>query len=110
MDLFWGALALAIVTSMAGQTLLKIGAGAPDFIAQLIDLRTIIGLGFYAGSALFYIVALRKIPMSVALPFTAVSYVVAALIGYYAFAEPLGIAKIAGISMICLGVMMLTLA
>jgi multidrug transporter EmrE-like cation transporter len=46
--------------------------------------------------------------MSVALPSTAASYVVAALIGHYAFAEPLGIAKIAGIAMICLGVMVLT--
>jgi multidrug transporter EmrE-like cation transporter len=48
--------------------------------------------------------------MSVALPCTAVSHVVAALIGHYGFAEPLGLSKIAGISMICLGVMMLTLA
>jgi len=47
--------------------------------------------------------------MSVALPCTAVSYVIIALIGHYGFAEPLGLAKIAGIAMICLGVVMLTL-
>ncbi len=109
MDLHWGALALAITTSMVGQTLLKAGAGAPSFVAQLFDIRTIIGLGLYGGSALLYIIALRKIPMSVALPSTAVSYVVAALIGHYAFAEPLGVAKLAGIGMICLGVLMLTI-
>jgi small multidrug resistance pump len=105
----WGALALAIATSMAGQTLLKIGSAAPSFVAQLFDARTIAGLGLYGGSALLYIVALRKIPMSVALPSTAVSYVVAALIGHYGFAEPMDIPKIAGIAMICLGVVMLTL-
>lgn len=110
MDLHWGALAGAITTSMVGQTLLKAGAGAPSFTAQLFDARTIIGLGLYGGSALLYIVALRRIPMSVALPCTAVSYVVAALIGHYAFAEPLGIAKLSGIAMICLGVLMLTVA
>jgi multidrug transporter EmrE-like cation transporter len=109
-NLHWGALALAIATSMIAQTLLKVGSGAPNFVAQLFDPRTIFGLGLYAGSALFYIIALRKIPMSVALPFTAVSYVAAALIGHYGFAEPLGIPKIAGIAMICLGVVMLTLA
>ena len=109
MDLHWGALAVAITTSMVGQTLLKAGAGTPSFTAQLFDVRTIIGLGLYGGSALLYIVALRKIPMSVALPCTAISYVVAALIGHYAFAEPLGVPKIAGIGMICLGVMMLTI-
>jgi small multidrug resistance pump len=107
-DLHWGALALAITTSMVGQTLLKAGAGTPSFIAQLLDIRTLIGLGLYGGSALLYIVALRKIPMSVALPCTAVSYVVAALIGHYAFAEPLGVPKLAGIAMICIGVLVLT--
>jgi small multidrug resistance pump len=108
-DLHWGALALAIATSMVGQTLLKAGSGTPSFLAQLLDMRTIAGLGLYGGSALLYIVALRKLPMSVALPCTAASYIVAALIGYYAFGEPLGIAKITGIGMICLGVLMLTL-
>lgn len=108
MNLYWTALVLAITTSMVGQTLLKAGAGAPSFIAQLFDVRTLIGLALYGGSAMLYIVALRKIPMSVALPCTAVSYVVAALIGHYAFAEPLGIPKMAGIGMICLGVLMLT--
>jgi len=108
-NLHWSALALAIVASMIAQTLLKVGSGAPSFVAQLFDPRTIVGLGLYAGSALLYIVALRKIPMSVALPCTAVSYIVAALIGHYGFAEPLGIPKITGIAMICLGVVMLTL-
>jgi small multidrug resistance pump len=107
-NLHWGALALAISTSMVGQTLLKAGAGTPSFIAQLFDVRTLIGLGLYGGSALLYIIALRKIPMSVALPCTAVSYVVAALIGHYGFAEPMGVPKVAGIAMICLGVLMLT--
>ena len=103
----WVALAVAIATSMAGQTLLKAGSAAPSFAAQLLDIRTAAGLSLYAGSALLYIVALRKIPMSVALPCTAVSYVAAALIGFYVFAEPLGIPKLTGIAMICLGVMML---
>ena len=110
MNLYWGALAGAIMTSMVGQTLLKAGAGAPSFVAQLFDVRTIIGLGLYGGSALLYIIALRRIPMSVALPCTAVSYIVAALIGHYGFAEPLGIAKLTGIGMIFLGVLMLTFA
>jgi small multidrug resistance pump len=109
MKLYWTALALAIVASMAGQTLLKAGASAPTYLAQLFDLRTMSGLVLYGGSAMLYIVALRRIPMSVALPCTAVSYVVAALIGHYGFAEPMSIAKVAGIAMICMGVLMLTL-
>jgi small multidrug resistance pump len=110
MTLYWVVLALAITTSMAGQTLLKAGAGAPDFIAQLFDARTMLGLCLYGGSALLYVVALRKIPMSVALPCTAVSYVAAALIGHYAFAEPMGAMQVGAIGLICMGVVVLALA
>jgi multidrug transporter EmrE-like cation transporter len=110
MTVYWIVLAAAIVTSMAGQTLLKAGAGAPDFVAQLLDLRTLIGLCLYGGAALLYIVALRRIAMSVALPCTAVSYVAAALIGHYGFSEPMGAVQVAAIAMICAGVVVLALA
>jgi multidrug transporter EmrE-like cation transporter len=107
---YWLVLAAAIATSMAGQTLLKAGAAAPDFVAQLFDLRTMTGLCLYGGAALLYIVALRKIPMSVALPCTAVSYVAAALIGHYGFAEPMGAVQVGAIALICAGVVVLALA
>ena len=103
-------LAGAITISMAGQTLLKAGAGAADFIAQLLDWRTMLGLLLYGGSAMLYIVALRRIPMSVALPFTAISYIAAALIGHYAFAEPLGAMHLSAIGLIALGVVLLAFA
>lgn len=104
---YWAALASAIVTSMVGQTLLKAGAGAPGFIAQLFDARTMVGLVLYGGAALLYIVALRRIPMSVAMPFTAVSYVAAALIGHYAFNETLSAAHLGALGLISAGVLLL---
>jgi multidrug transporter EmrE-like cation transporter len=110
MSVFWAVLAAAIVISMGGQTLLKAGAGAPDFIGQLFDPRTIFGLVLYGGSALLYIIALRRIPVSVALPCTAVSYVAVALIGHFAFAEPLGIVRLGALGLICAGVVVLALA
>jgi small multidrug resistance pump len=110
MTVYWAVLAAAITISMVGQTLLKAGAGAPDFVAQLFDPRTIVGLGLYGGSAMLYIVALRRIPMSVALPCTAFSYVAAAMIGHFAFAEPLGAMRLAALGLICAGVVMLALA
>ena len=79
--IYWATLFVAIATSMAGQTLLKAGAGATQFVAQLLDWRTLFGFVLYGGAAVLYIVALRRIPMSRALPCTAISYVAAALIG-----------------------------
>ena len=110
MNIYWVVLTGAIVTSMGAQTLLKAGSGRADFIAQLLDFRTMIGLCLYGGAALLYIVALRRIPMSVALPCTAVSYVAAMLIGHFGFAEPLGLMHIAALGLICSGVVLLALA
>jgi multidrug transporter EmrE-like cation transporter len=108
----WIVLAAAITTSLVGQVLLKAGASgsvaaSAGFIDQLFRWQTIIGLGCYGGAALLYIVALRKIPMSIALPCTAASYVVIALIGWAVFGESLGVQKMLAIGLISLGVVLL---
>jgi multidrug transporter EmrE-like cation transporter len=108
MTAYWAVLAAAIVTSLVGQVLLKAGAAAEGgFLTQLFRPATIIGLGCYGGAALLYIVALRRIPMSVALPCTAASYVAIALIGHFMFGESLGTQKAAAILLICGGVVLL---
>lgn len=109
---YWLALAAAITTSLIGQVLLKSGASGAvaasgGFLDQLLRPATMIGLVCYGGAALLYIVALRKIPMSVALPCTAASYVVIALVGWAVFGESLGPAKIAAIALISAGVALL---
>ncbi|WP_270938090.1 DMT family transporter [Falsiroseomonas oryzae] len=108
----WITLAIAIATSLVGQVLLKVGASgsvaaSAGFLDQLFRWQTIIGLGAYGGAALLYIIALRKIPMSVALPCTAASYVVIALIGWAVFGESLGVQKMLAIGLICAGVVLL---
>lgn len=112
MNLYWGFLIGAILSSLVGQVLLKAGTGDGNgsFLAQLFRWQTVIGLGFYGGAALLYIVALRRIPMSVALPCTAASYIVIALLGWWFFGETLGMQKLAAISFIGLGVVLLASA
>ena len=107
MSLYWALLGGAIATSMLGQALLKAGAGAAGLAAQFLDWRTLVGLALYGGAALLYIVALRRIPMSVALPFTAVSYVAAALIGHFVFGEALGPLRLGALAVISAGVVLL---
>jgi multidrug transporter EmrE-like cation transporter len=110
MNLSWALLLAAIAVSMGGQVLLKSGSRAPDLLAQLLDWHTIIGLGLYGGAAMLYIVALRRIPLSVALPATAISYIAAALVGHFGFGEPLGPMHIAAIGLIAAGVVLLAFA
>jgi small multidrug resistance pump len=111
MTVYWAALAAAISVSLLGQVLLKFGAGGEGgFLAQLLRPTTMVGLVCYGGAALLYIVALRRIPMSVALPCTAVSYVIIALVGHFAFGEPLGPQKVMAIALISAGVLVLASA
>lgn len=108
---FWLALAAAICTSLVGQVLLKAGAaGDGGFLAQLFRPATMVGLAAYGGAALLYIVALRRIPVSVALPCTAASYVAVAVIGHLVFGEALGAQKLAALLLICGGVVLLASA
>lgn len=113
MSFYWGALIAAICSSLVGQVLLKAGAnmeGGVSFITQMLRWQTILGLFFYGLGALLYIMALRRIPMSVALPCTAASYVVIAAIGWYFFGETLGVQKMAAIALIAAGVVLLAAA
>ncbi len=111
MNAHWAALVAAITSSMVGQLLLKTGAGGEGgFVAQLFRPSTIAGLGFYGVGALLYIVALRKIPMSVALPCTAASYALIALLGWHFWGEAMGMQKLAAITLIMAGVALLATA
>jgi multidrug transporter EmrE-like cation transporter len=108
---YWLALAAAISVSLFGQVLLKAGAtGEGGFLQQLFRPATMVGLVCYGGASLLYIVALRRIPMSVALPCTAASYVVIALVGHFAFGEALGPQKVMAILLISAGVLVLASA
>ncbi len=110
MTWFHAALGAAILCGVAGQLLLKEGAAAADFLSQLFRPTTIVGLGFYALAALLYIVALRKIPVSVAFPSVSLSYVVVAVAGHFLWNEPFGLTQIAGLALICAGVFVLSQA
>jgi multidrug transporter EmrE-like cation transporter len=112
MTMYWLVLAAAISTSLIGQVLLKSGAASSvaaegSFFDQLFRWPTMIGLVCYGGAALLYIIALRRIPMSIALPCTAASYIVIAVIGWAIFGESLGVQKIAAIALIAAGVALL---
>jgi small multidrug resistance pump len=114
MTISWIFLWVAILTSVGGQTLLKAGAlgrsPSADFIGQLLDLRTAAGLTLYIWATFLYIVALRRIPLSVALPCTAASYIGAVLIGHFLYDEAITSTHVAAIVIIGFGVVVLALA
>ncbi|MBM3648032.1 MAG: multidrug transporter, partial [Alphaproteobacteria bacterium] len=92
---------------IAGQMLLKAGADAPDFVSQVLRPSTLAGLALYGSAAFLYIVALRKIPVSVAFPSVSLSYAIVAVLGHFLFGEPFGIKQIGGLALIMGGVVLI---
>ena len=104
MMIYYAALGVGILAGIAGQMLLKAGANAPDIVSQLLRPSTIFGFALYASAAFLYIIALRKIPVSVAFPSVSLSYALVAVLGHFLFGEPFGLKQIGGIALIMGGV------
>jgi small multidrug resistance pump len=107
MMVYYVALGIGIVAGIAGQILLKSGADSPDYVGQLLRPATICGLTLYVAAAFLYLVALRKIPVSVAFPSVSLSYAIVAVLGHFLFGEPFGIKQIGGIVLIMSGVVLI---
>ena len=105
---YYGALLGAILLGVMGQVLLKTGAErSADMIAQFLNPFTIVGFGVYAAAAILYIIAIKKIPVSVAFPSVAASYIAVAIIAHLLWHEPLGWHQIAGIALIGGGILLI---
>jgi len=108
MTLSYLSLAVAILLGIAGQIVLKSGAvGASSLTAQLFSPLTILGLIIYALAAIAYIVALNKIPVSIAFPSVAASYAVVAVLAHLLWNEPLGWPQWGGIVLIGAGIVLI---
>ena len=98
-------LGLAIVLGVAGQIVLKTGAETSgDGLAQFLSPWTIGGFGIYFLAALTYIVAIKKIPVSLAYPSVSISYGLLAVLAHILWREPLTWQHWAGIALISSGI------
>ncbi|MBI2735494.1 MAG: EamA family transporter [Rhodospirillales bacterium] len=107
MTVYYVALGIGILAGIAGQMLLKAGAEAPDFVSQVLRPSTLAGLALYGSAAFLYMIALRKLPVSVAFPSVSLSYAIVAVLGHFLFGEPFGIKQIGGIVLIMGGVVLI---
>ncbi|HVJ56006.1 MAG TPA: EamA family transporter [Aliidongia sp.] len=102
-------LGLAICLGVAGQLVLKNGAEAPGegVLAQFLSPWTIAGLGVYFLAAITYIVALKRIPVSLAYPSVSLSYGILAVLAHLIWKEPLSWQHAGGILLIMSGIFVL---
>jgi multidrug transporter EmrE-like cation transporter len=64
------------------------------------------GLACYVASVAIWIIALSKVPVSVAYPMLSIGYVVNAIAAWYLFGEYLSAQKLIGIAVIIIGVLL----
>ena len=108
MALSYLSLGAAILLGIAGQIVLKSGAvGAPNLAAQLFSPLTLGGLAIYGCAGVAYVVALNKIPVSLAFPSVAASYAIVAVIAHLLWNEPLGWPQLGGIALIAGGIILI---
>ena len=108
MAIYYASLVAAVLFGIAGQITLKSGAiASPTLVAQFLNPLTMIGFAIYVVAAFCYIVALKKIPVSVAFPSVAASYVIVAIIAHLLWNEPFGWPQIGGLVLIGSGILLI---
>ena len=108
MAIYYISLVASILLGVGGQIALKSGAvGAQSVAAQVVNPLTILGFAIYAFAAFLYIIALKRIPVSVAFPSIAGSYAVVAVIAHLMWNEPFGLPQVGGLLLIGSGILLI---
>ncbi len=118
--LTWCRLLVGVLLNAAAQLLLKAatrhsgelvadsGQISWSGILQLLGAVPLwVGLACYGVSVVVWLGALSRVPVSIAYPMLSIGYVVNAFAAAVLFGEALSIGKLAGIAMICAGVITL---
>jgi multidrug transporter EmrE-like cation transporter len=106
MTLFSFSFILAgVLLNAAAQLLLKAGTNAqPLGIGLALEPHILGGLACYGVSVVVWVVALSKVPVSIAYPMLSIGYVVNALAAHYLLGEGLSAMRMTGIGVIIVGV------
>ncbi len=112
----FGLLFASIMSSVAGQFFLKLGALKLAQITTLSLLdrvlkifftpELIVGLTCYGLGAIAYILLLAKIDLSMAAPAVSLVYVFSVLLGYFWFQEAIPVSRLFGMGFIVCGVIL----
>jgi drug/metabolite transporter (DMT)-like permease len=105
---------LALLTAVlmaVGQTLFKIGSGklsgtnkSEVILSFLGNPYLMVALFLYATTILIWIYVLRLLPLSIAYPITAVSYVIVPIISFVLLKESINVQTVLGSALIISGV------
>lgn len=114
--LSFGLILTGVLLNAAAQLFLKAGTNtlgvvsfsSADWFGQALRIGTnphiIGGMFCYAFSLVVWIMALSRVPVSIAYPMLSIGYVVSAIAAFFLFGESLGLSRWMGIGFIIVGV------
>ena len=101
---FWFILA-GVLLNAAAQLLLKAGTNAmPLGLRLAVEPHILGGLACYAVSVVVWVIALSRVPVSIAYPMLSIGYVVNAIAAWWLLGEAVTPMRLAGIAIIVVGV------
>ena len=94
----------------AGQVLFKIGASGREAVSSFFNSWLLSGLLAYALGTLLWIYALSKIRLTVAYPFTALTFVLVYVFGILLLHEPTTVKALVGVAFVLGGLFLISTA
>ena len=96
---------VGVLLNATAQLLLKAGTNAmPLGLRLAVEPHILAGLACYVVSVVVWVVALSRVPVSIAYPMLSIGYVVNALAAWYLLGEAVTPMRLVGIGIIVLGV------
>jgi len=96
---------VGVLLNAAAQLLLKAGTNAmPLGLRLALEPHILGGLACYVVSVVVWVVALSRVPVSIAYPMLSIGYVVNAIAAWYLLGESVSAMRMAGIGIIVVGV------
>jgi multidrug transporter EmrE-like cation transporter len=118
----FGLIFIGVMLNATAQILMKAGTNAighfefsvenilPIGLKLATEWHIAIALGCYALSVIIWILALSRVPVSIAFPMLSMAYVVNAIAAWYLLGEAFNPAKLIGMGVIILGVIIISRA
>lgn len=103
MKMYFALLVLMTILGSVASLYLKKASGSNGFAATLKNVNLYIGGFLYLSSAVLNIIVLRKLDYSIVLPLTAITYIWTMLLSRIVLKERITLKKIAGVLLILLG-------
>jgi len=118
----FGLIFTGVMLNAAAQILMKAGTnsvGYFEFSMENIlpigwklatEWHIVVALGCYALSVVIWILALSRVPVSIAFPMLSMAYIVNAVAAWYLLGEAFSLTKVVGMGVIILGVIIISRA